>query len=469
MPPSANRPIPSIRTRLLWRTLTTVLIGAAIGAVAAGIAVSAVVRDVMESALEETAQALVVIAEHQGDVAALAQGRAMPAPAHEEAIHWQLRHASGRLIARSHGAPDTAWPSVPLVEGHTQTADVAVYSMPGHDLWLQVAQPLAEFRGAQVTAAIAAGGTVFALGVMAAAVLGWMIRRELQPLTEFARTIEAIGPDTIALTEPELLRRELVPSYRALSALLQRLQEKLRSERAFAAHAAHSLRTPLAGLTAQLEAACVTPSTELPSRLSMATASAQRLAGVVDALLTMTRASDRLRWSHFDAAELASVATGRVIEVNASQLLEAGTLYGDFDLLAVAVANLVDNAERHGAHRAEIRATQTDDRQRIEIADDGPGVSRERLASLQAALEAFEMRGEIDPELGLGLTLAVSVARAHKGCLNLECTRSDRQGFCARLEWPAAPRGQAIGLEQVATNQIGDRNEVQRRGDLTAT
>jgi signal transduction histidine kinase len=223
--------------------------------------------------------------------------------------------------------------------------------------------------------------------------------------------------------------------------LLQRLQEKLRSERAFAAHAAHSLRTPLAGLTAQLEVACVTPPAELPARLSMATASAQRLAGVVDALLTMTRASDRVRWTIFDADELTTVATGRRVEVDATQLAVAGTLHGDFDLLAVAVANLVDNAERHGAHHVQLRVTALDDHQCIEVADDGPGVSSEKLTSLQAALEAFESRGEIDPQLGLGLTLAVSVAKAHNGRLSVERTEAHRPGFCARLIWPSAPSG----------------------------
>ena len=441
MQPGEGRPIPSIRTRLLWHSLATTLLGAAIGAMAAAITVSVFVREVMESALEETAQALVVIAEHEADVEAISHGQAMPAAPHEEAIYWQLRHPTGRLIARSHSAPDTPWPAVPLVEGHMKTKELAIYSLPGRDLWLQVAQPLAEFQRAQRTAAMVAGGTVFVLGVIAAAVLGWSIRRELGPIVDFAHTIEAIGPDTNALTEPRVLRRELVPSYRALGALLQRLQEKLRSERAFAAHAAHSLRTPLAGLTAQLEVACVTPPAELPSRLAMATASAQRLAGVVDALLTMTRASDRIRWTIFDADELTTVATGRRVEVDATQLAVAGTLHGDFDLLAVAVANLVDNAERHGAHHVQLRVTVQDDHQCIEVADDGPGVPSEKLASLQAALEAFESRGEIDPQLGLGLTLAVSVAKAHKGRLSVECTEAHRPGFCARLIWPGAPSG----------------------------
>jgi hypothetical protein len=59
---------PSIRQRLLWRALAVVLIGAAISAIAAALTVSAVVRDVMESSLEETAQALVVLAEHEVEV-----------------------------------------------------------------------------------------------------------------------------------------------------------------------------------------------------------------------------------------------------------------------------------------------------------------------------------------------------------------------------------------------------------------
>jgi len=434
----ARLPPPSIRQRLLLRALATVMTGAVISAIAAALAVSVVVRAVMESALEETGQALVVLAEHEANIEAIAHGHAMPALAHEEALLWQLRTASGRLIARSHSAPDTPWP-VPLAEGHRKAMGLAVYTIPGQDLWLQVAQPLAEFQRAQFTAAIAAGGTVVLLGLIATAILGWNIRHELRPITDFARAVEKIGPETSTLAPPRLLRRELIPAYGALEALLHRLQAKLRSERAFAAHAAHSLRTPLAGLTAQLEVANATAPSGLAARLSKATDSAHRLAGVIDALLTMARATDGVRWRTFDATELATVATGPQIEVDSTQLSVAGTLHGDSDLLAVAVVNLVDNATRHGAHRVKIRARQLSGLQCIEIEDDGPGVSQARLAHLATALDRFEQSGEIDPALGLGLTLAFSVARAHGGCLSLDCTQTERRGFCARLKWPLVP------------------------------
>lgn len=307
---------PSIRHRVLWRTLTVVLAGSALSAVAAALAVSAVVRGTMESSLEETAQALVVLAEHETEIESISHGRAMPAPAHTEAILWQLRAPNGRLIARSHAAPDTPWPVVPLVEGHTRAMGMAVYTIPGRDLWLQVAQPLAEFKSAQAMAALTAGGTVMLFGLLAALALAWNIQQELRPVTDFARTIEAIGPDTSELAEPRHLRRELIPAYDALAALLHRLQAKMRSERAFAAHAAHSLRTPLAGLTAQLEVASATAPPELGPRLSLAIDAARRLAGVIEALLTMTRATDGIRWRDFDATELVTIAAGPHIVVD---------------------------------------------------------------------------------------------------------------------------------------------------------
>jgi len=429
---------PSIQTRLLRRTLATVLLWSVISAVAAAFAVSFQVRISMESALEEAAQALVVLAEHEAEVEAISHDRALPAPPHLEVLKWQLRASTGRLVARSHSAPHEPWPAVPLVEGHQRVGGLAIYTIPGRDLWLQVAVPLAELHRAQYTAAAAAGGTVLALGLVACAILAWAIQQELRPIADFARAIESIGPDTVHLPAPKLPRSELARAYGELGAMLVRLQAKLRSERAFSAHAAHSLRTPLAGLSAQLEVAGALAPPEVAQRLGMASASAQRLVGVVEALLSMTRATEGVHWRRFDATELATVAAGRGIEVDASQLATAGVMSGDSDLLAVAVANLVDNAARHGARHVQLRADCSAGEQLIQIADDGPGVEQETLARLEAAVERFAQSGEIDSVLGLGLTLAASVARAHRGHISLSRAGDDGHGLCVRLTWPAA-------------------------------
>ena len=417
--------------------MTLVILGATSAAAISGLVVSNAVGQIMKSSLEETAQALIVLAEHGAEVHTLAQGRAMPAPPHSEAIHWQLRAPNGRLVARSHGAPDTGWSDAPLVEGHLMTAEFAVYTLAGKDLWLQVTQPLDDFRRAQHVAALTAGSVFILLGAVIALGLSASIRQETQPIEELAQTVVGLEPDSLALDPPRNARRELDPVYAAIDALLLQLRAKLRSERAFAAHAAHSLRTPLAGLLAQLELISSKAPMELTGRLGLATDAARRLDGVVQALLVMARATSNVRQRAFDANDLAEAATGRRTAVDASALASAGTLHGDPDLITVALLNLVDNAERHGALKASIRGGTKEGLHYIEVEDDGPGIPPDDLARIEHALRRYEETGQVDSRLGLGLTLASSVARAHGGTLRLGCHGPSRSGLCVRLQWPS--------------------------------
>lgn len=426
---------PSIRHRLTRTAVAGVLLAALASAAVAAWAVSLVVGTLMKSSLEETAQALVVLAEHEQDVAELTRGSALPAPPHEEAVSWQLRASDGSLVARSHGAPSQPWP-VPLFEGHQQAIGLAVFTIAGQRLWLQVAQPLASLREAQLRAALQAGGAVLVLSVVAAFALVWRIGRELRPVARLATDVAAIDPGPVAPRLPRSPRRELEPVYAALEGLLQRLAHKLRSEHAFAAHAAHSLRTPLAGLSAQLELARSQAPPELQPRLEVTHDAARRLAGVVEALLTMARAASLPQWRDFAPRLLLPVALARRIDVDATPLDAAPQLAGDADLLAVAVANLVDNASRHGASHVRLEAGRDARAQFIQVTDDGPGVDVEQLAALRSALQRFDATGEVESTLGLGLTLAASVARAHGGRVDLECIARPGAGFCVRLGWP---------------------------------
>jgi len=225
----------------------------------------------------------------------------------------------------------------------------------------------------------------------------------------------------------------------ALESLLQRLADKLRSEQAFAAQAAHSLRTPLAGLAAQLEVARLSAPADLRPRLDQALAAARRLTGVVGGLLALGRATGPVEWQTFDARELARVALGGGVEVDTAALQAAPRLAGNLDLLGVAVANLVDNAARHGAACARISAVHAGGLQRIRVVDDGPGVNRERLQALRSALARDADHGEVDGAVGLGLTLAAAVAHAHGGRVELDCNAEGHAGFCVQITWPASP------------------------------
>lgn len=401
-------------------------------AAVAALAVSLVVETLMKSSLEETAQALVLLAEHEREVETLTQSFALPAAPHEEALLWQLRAPDGRVVARSHRAPVDPWP-VPLFEGHQHASDLAVFTLAGQRLWLQVAQPLAALRRAQGLAAMQAAGAVLLLNIIAALLLTWKIGRELRPVAQLAADVEAVEPGPVAPRLPRSPRRELEPVYRAVERLAQRLAGQLRSERAFSAHAAHSLRTPVAGVTAQVELLLKRAPEELRPKLQLVLEAMRRLAGVIEALLTMARSGRAPRMREFRASVLVTAALARRIAVDSSQLQEID-VRGDPDLLAVAVANLVDNAVRHGASHVALKAGREGSAQWIEVIDDGPGIPGERLAVLRSALARFDASGLVDEALGLGLTLAAMVARAHGGTIELG-ELHDSPKFAVRLKW----------------------------------
>ena len=436
---------PSIERRVLRSAVLTVLLGALLGAAATAFVVSQMVRHLMESALEEAAQVLVVLAEHDQDFHALTRDLVLPAGPHRETLVWQLRSPDGALLARSHDAPKEPW-AAPLVEGHLQATGLALFTVAGRGLWLQVAQPLNHLRRAQTIAALLAGGAAFVLGLAAAAIVAWRIRVELRPLVRLAVDVESINPGPVASELPRSTRLELEPVYAALEHLLRRLAEKLRSERAFAAQAAHSLRTPLAGLTAQLEVAKIGAPADLQGRLDKALAAARRLNGVVGGLLALGRATGPLVWHPFDARELGKLALGGRLEADVSGLDQAPVLHGHLDLISAAVANLVDNAARHGASRVSVTAATDGRMQQLRLVDNGPRIPPERLQALRDALVRFERHGEVTDSLGLGLTLAATVARAHGGRVDVDCMGSDTPGFCVQLSWPAtAPDAAGVG------------------------
>jgi signal transduction histidine kinase len=108
---------------------------------------------------------------------------------------------------------------------------------------------------------------------------------------------------------------------------------------------------------------------------------------------------------------------------------------GHRQLLAQAVANLIDNALKFtpAGGCIELRTRAVDGRLIISVADSGPGIPAEERTR---AVEPFVRLSNAPPRdgSGLGLNLAAAVARLHGGSLRLE---DNRPGLVALLELPA--------------------------------
>ena len=88
----------------------------------------------------------------------------------------------------------------------------------------------------------------------------------------------------------------------------------------------------------------------------------------------------------------------------------------DSSLIGMAVQELVENALRHARAQVQVRIESSDGQARVEVSDDGRGVSPEDPESL------FLRHGVDAPRGGLhiGLSLARAIARAHGGDARFE-------------------------------------------------
>jgi len=110
------------------------------------------------------------------------------------------------------------------------------------------------------------------------------------------------------------------------------------------------------------------------------------------------------------------------------------TVMGDGMALARLLDNLIDNALTHGLPPVSISLTCENDWAVLQVSDEGKGIPAERR---EEALEPFARLDNArtrSGNVGLGLALCVSIARAHAGSLSLE--QQDSGGLIVEIRLP---------------------------------
>jgi two-component system OmpR family sensor kinase len=423
--------LPSIRERLARAVLQVALAWAAGAAILVGWAAHRGVDGIMDGALQESAEILYGVLSLNVGGLPLGRGSAMEAPPHEERLLWQIVGAKGRVLLRSHRAPEQAMLSTVLPRLNEAPGGGMVYAIPfeqaGPGSFLLVAQTATERSEATLEASLTTGGAALVVALPCALWLRRRVRAEMLPLRDLSRAVADFHPGDAGARLAAPSREELLPIRDAILALAERLALRVDSERAFTAHAAHALRTPLAGMAAQLAVAMREAPRELQPRIQKARQASLRLQRVVNALLTLFRSSVEPNLQGVGTATL--VQSLALDGVSIRVVDHAGMLQMDPDLIAAALLNLLDNAARYGAGQVDIVVERRGQDGVLRISDDGPGVSEPRLAQLNAALAAQHY----DQEMGLGLMLTDLVARAHHGHLRLLPTG---RGFEVELTIP---------------------------------
>ncbi|RFC62004.1 HAMP domain-containing protein [Fulvimarina endophytica] len=240
-----------------------------------------------------------------------------------------------------------------------------------------------------------------------------------------------------------------------INSMLSRIETLLSSLRQVSADIAHDLRTPLARSRQKLEAVRRQPRSpgEYEAAIDGAIDESDAAIETFNALLRIAQIESGTRKSRFRRLDVADVVRkvcdiygevaadeGRVL---AWANLQPAEIEGDEELLTQALANLIENAIRHGSApgRIDVSVSRHGDDIALDVADDGPGVpegERERIFQRLYRLD----RSRTTPGSGLGLSLVAAIADLHGGSAS---ALDNAPGLRIRLVLPAARKASETG------------------------
>jgi two-component system, OmpR family, sensor histidine kinase TctE len=294
----------------------------------------------------------------------------------------------------------------------------------------------------------------------AALAVNWAVQRALRPLIELKDALENRSPRDLSALDASRSPDEVRPLVESLNRLFALVTAQAESQRRFIADAAHQLRTPLAGLQAQVEAwaqAVNAPQANIytdkmpPGQQNTAGAAIQlgaleinrlrhatrRTSQLANQLLALSRADAQSAASQpmqsvdlqalctlvleqqLDDASAKGIDLGLDIGMDESTQRGALVVQGHEWLLRELLTNLCDNAIRYtpAGGSVTLRCQHTAAGALLQVCDDGPGIAADER---NRVLERFyRVQGTAGEGTGLGLAIADEIARLHGTQLQL--------------------------------------------------
>jgi len=262
--------------------------------------------------------------------------------------------------------------------------------------------------------------------------------------------IDGLNKTARAIFEGDLGQRVPVSAARdefdaiaaTVNAMLDRLNAMLKEVRRVSSYIAHDLRAPIVRLRDHLQRGSGAPRRLVDMEAVERCEDIIRLFGVILRIGEIDGAMIANKATQFDLSELvaelsdAHIAVGEDLGRTLSHAIAPGiAMFGDRDLIAQLLINLIDNALRHtspGAHIA-VELTGDDHRACLTIADDGPGLperERQLLVTPKARVADSATRE------GVGLRLVQAIAAGHHGSVILH---DNRPGLRVEVSLPLQP------------------------------
>ena len=438
----------SLQLRAVVASALAILLALVVG----GAVVDVLVARHLHRSLDRTLrQRAVTIAQLSASAPALlTTPGALDSPVGATQLSVEVVDRHGRIVARSLALGGRLLPTGSLV--HTAIADgrggYADARLGGDEVRIYAA-PLADIGGPAAGGAVVVASSTHDLratlaslhlfvvvaglagAALAAAAVAVLMRRALRPLgrlADAASEIERTGDPRLRLPEPAAAD-EVGRLAGTLNAMLGSLESARDAERRFLADASHELRTPLTALRGNVDyIARHGASPEVVDELQQ---DARRLSELADDLLVLSREEAAAPPPPPEVVRLDELVRAAAEGDPAVQAVASGPIAvrGDRAALERALANLVENARRHGpaGGRIVVSAELADGAARMSVLDEGRGLQPYEAAR---AFERFWRRRAGGPGSGLGLSIVRATAERHGG-------RAYAEGARFTIELPA--------------------------------
>jgi two-component system, OmpR family, heavy metal sensor histidine kinase CusS len=359
----------------------------------------------------------------------------------------RLRHPSETPEFHLERLPDNAPPNLQIVTQRTARGSWRIGLMSAPRTQAAIAVSLQaidqEMDVIRTIFGVAIPGTLLLVAGGAWALSGSALR-PIHKLTESIQQVTVTGLDRqVPLGTTDV---EFVELIQVFNQMLERLERSFKQASRFSGDAAHELKTPLAILQGELEQALQQAESGSTDQQMLGTLldEVRRLSGIVRKLLLLSLADAGQMSFHKVEVNLSDLLSIIVEDLDLlaphlsvqSDIAPDLRVWGDRDLLTQVLQNLVSNAIKYNLPNGWIRIVGRRQQTTVEVTIANASTTipvSDRTRIFDRFYRSDPARTRKVEGVGLGLSLAWEIARAHKGDLVLDSTPTGQTALTLTL------------------------------------